>query len=81
MEQIRKQTKIGLIQTLVWKIQAKNCAQADVELDAASEHIEYILEYIAEYLWTVRRKFRIYRREKLDEDSEYLEEKSLFNQT
>ena len=64
----------------------KNCGQADVELDAALEHLEYISEYLDESLWTYRRKigtFRrkigTFRREKLDAELEYLAEISLFN--
>ena len=57
----------------------KNCGQADVELDAALEHLEYILEYVEENLWTYRRKIGTFRREKLDAESEYLAEISLFN--
>ena len=57
----------------------KNCGQADVELDAALEHLEYILEYKEENLWTFRRKIGTFRRKKLDAESEYLAEISLFN--
>ena len=57
----------------------KNCGQADVELDAALEHLEYILEYLEENLWTYRRKIGTFRRKKLDAESEYLAEISLFN--
>ena len=54
----------------------KNCGQANVELDALLEHLVYILEYLEEYLWTFRRKIGIFRRKKLDAESEYLDEKS-----
>ena len=57
----------------------KNCGQADVELDAALEHLEYILEYIEENLWTYRPKIGTFRSKKLDAESEYLAEISLFN--
>ena len=43
------------------------------------EHLEYISEYLDENLWTYRRKIGTFRREKLDAESEYLAEISLFN--
>ena len=57
----------------------KNCGQAVVELDAELEHLEYISEYLVENLWTYRRKIETFGREKLDAESEYLAEISLFN--
>ena len=57
----------------------KNCRQADVELDAALEHLEHISEYVEENLWTYRRKIGTFRCEKLDAESDYLAEILLFN--